>query len=454
MLPTPLTEPQNAGRQRAPAILYFDVPRVSPSVFTTLQDRGVLSVTRNVVVGDERTQLETELRQKFQVSEMPASPGRPGTPDAVSTTTVREGRLDPQALDDLQVLIDRLRHGDDGQSRLVPLLTDTLNRFGQTLGQEAKSALTGIIRRIETSVLGDGFDLFDFFRDPGLFFGIGTGLTEFSSRTNHQAADALGDVIRHIADGRLYDDNPHNDSLQALSSAINRLGRALDHESSAGPALQHFLDHIGGAPAGDVYARRIADVLDQTLAELRGGSLGLQAIEQLQRTIKTVQDLEDVQGNDDDRLRSETAEELQGLVDRYAAATSRSQTVVIPGQPAVPPLPGTREATLVEETTFVPSVKTAPKVVAVYQSVQESLKPLQKLSEPPPPVPNIAVLVAQPTEESDERNTRPDQTEGEGGGLPRFGLPYLGGIAAGDSRFGTPGLSLGQTSGQVFDSRI
>lgn len=451
LLPNPLSESQQGGRQRASAILYFDRPRISPDVFSTLNNSALLSVSRRITTTEERTRLEAELRQRIQVTETGGSPGRPGTPDTFNTITIREGQLDPQSLDELQNLIDRLRRGGEGApSRFIPQLSEELQRFGQKLGSQAQEALEGIIRRIETSVLGDGFDFSDFFRDPDLFFGIGFGLFEFSASTNHQAAHALRDVIRQLAQHRLHDGNPNNDSLQALKSSINRLGRALEDESNAGPALDRFLDRIGGAPSGggDPYARRIADVLDAALADLRNGSLDLQAIERLQGALQSVQDLEDVAGQHDDRLRAETVEELQGILDRHATITERSETTVIPGQPAVPPTPGEKSITILEETRLVPKVEIAQRVVTIYQSVQESFRSLYELSEPPQPVPSLEPLERLQDEEDDARQRQDDEFQGP----PRFGLPYLGNATSQAGIFDTRGVGAG--TGQRFDSRV
>ncbi len=461
MLPTPLNLSQQRANQRDSAILYFDVPRVSPSVFSTLQDSALLSQTRRITTREERQVLEAELRQRIQVTETGGTPGRPGTPDSFNTISIREGSLDPQALSDLQSVIDNLRNAGSGSSsRFVPLLSEELEEFGEVLGDDAREALEGVIRRIETSVLGDGFDLGDFFQDPGLFLGIGFGLIEFSAGTNHQAADALEDVIRQLGHPRLHDDNPHNDSVQAIGSAIDRLRRALDDEGNATPALEQFLDRIGGAPqSGDAYATRIADLLDEVLADLQIGGLDLAAVEKLQETLQAVRNLEDISGDADDRLRDETGDAVQGIIDQYATVTTRTTTTVTPGEPAVPATPGQTTLTILQETTLVPRVEIAERVVTIYNSVQESLKPLQKLAQPPDPVPSVKVLAAPPANEDDQQNrfvirseaeqddsfvVRPPGIQDEEG---RFGFQPPG------TRFGASGFGPGSV-GQFIDSRI
>src|SRR3546814_801408 len=77
LLPIPLNLSQERGNQRANAILQFDVPRVAPSVFSTLQDSALLSTTRRITTREERQVLEAELRQRIQITETGGSPGRP-----------------------------------------------------------------------------------------------------------------------------------------------------------------------------------------------------------------------------------------------------------------------------------------------------------------------------------------------------------------------------------------
>lgn len=454
LLPIPLNLPQQGGNQRANAILQFDRPRVSSDVFATLQNSAQLSATRRVATLEERTILEAELRRRIQVTETGGSPGRPATPDSVNTVTIREGTLDSRALSDLQGLIDGLRRaGSTPPSRFIPGLSEELQDFGEALGSNAQEALTGIIRRIETSVLGDGFDWNDVFRDPKLFFGIGFGLIEFSGSTNQQAANALEDVIRKLAQGRLYDDNPNNDSLKAVGSAIDRLRRALDDESNAAGALDRFLDRIGGPPAGgNAYANRIADILDETLDDLKIGSLDLQAIEQLQQTLAAVRNLENISGNADDRLRDDAAAGVQGIIDQYASITTRTQTTRIPGEPAIPATPGEKTLVFLEEPTLVPSVELAERVVTLYQSAQESLRPLQKLSEPPPPVPNLRALVTEPEQDDDEQRRNRFVIGAEDSQSPnRFGVPQPGEEEPRTTGFGQPPY---RGFGQIFDSRV
>lgn len=462
MLPTPLNSSQQGGKQRASAILYFDVPRVSPSVFSTLQDSALLSQTRRITTREERTVLEAELRQRIQVTETGGTPGRPATPDSFNTVTVREGSLDPRALTDLQSLINNLRStGSSPPSRFIPQLTEELEEFGEVLGSDARQALEGVIRRIETSVLGDGFDFEDFFKDPGLFFGIGFGLIEFSGSTNGQAADALHDVIRQLGHPRLHDGNPNNDSPQAIGSAIDRLRRALDDENNAAPALDRFLDRIGGAPqGGNPYATRIADLLDEALDDLKIGALDLAAVEKLQETLQAVRNLENIAGNADDRLRDETGAAVQGIIDQYATISTRTETTRIPGEPAVPATPGEKTLTILQETTLVPRVEIAERVVTIYNAVQESLRPLDKLRQPPDPVPSVQVLAAPPAREDDEQQNRfvirSDDEQGNGivikaPGLQederRTGFQPLN-TAFGSSGYGRPAI------GSLFDARI
>lgn len=461
MLPTPLNLSQQGGNQRANAILYFDVPRVAPSVFSTLQDSALLSTARRITTREERQVLEAELRQRIQVTESGGSPGRPGTPGSSNTITIREGHLDPQALADLQSVIDNLRSAGSGPaSRFVPQLTEELEDFGSVLGGGAREALEGVIRRIETGVLGDGFDFGDFFQDPGLFFGIGFGLIEFSAGTNHQASDALHDVIRQLGHPRLHDGNPNNDSVQAIGSAVDRLRRALDDEDNAAPALTRFLDRIGGAPqGGDAYALRIADLLDETLADLKIGAPDLAAVQKLQATLQAVRNLENISGSDDDRLREQAGADVQGIIDRYATITTRTQTTAIPGEPAVPATPATQTLTILQEATLVPRVEVAERVVTIYNSIQESLKPLQKLAQPPDPVPSVKVLAAPPEQEGKEdlrRISSGSDDEQDGGFVvrppyrqedrPGTGLPPAP-ARPGAAGFGTAGI------GQFFDSR-
>lgn len=454
LLPTPLSPSQQRDEQRVPAILRFDRPRVSSDVFSTLQNTALLSATRRIATREERTVLEAELRQRILIEETGGSPGRPGTPDRFDTISSRTGVLDSRALGDLQSLITGLRDaGSAPPSRFIPGLSQELQQFGEVLGGDAKDALTGIIRRIETSVLGDGFDWGDVFRDPKLFFGIGFGLVEFAASTNNQAANALEDVIRQLAHQRLHDSNPNNDSLQAVGSAIDRLRRALDEESNAAPALDRFLDRIGGAPAsGNPYANRIADILDETLDDLKIGALDLEAIEQLQQTLQAVRNLEDIAGNADDALRDDTVDSIQGILDQYASITTSTQTVRIPGEPPVPATPGQQTITFLQEETLVPRVEIAERVVTIYQSVQESLRPLQKLSEPPPPVPNIRALVTRPEQDEDEerRNRFVIGAEDERGANPF--RPLRPGEEGGRTVFGLQAPRSG--FGQFLDSRI
>lgn len=406
LLPTPLNQPEKTGFQRAPAILRFDTPRVSDNTFAALQNGAVLSAVREEVTLEERVRLETELRRRIQVIETGGNPGSPGTPDSTSTITVTEGRLDQNALGALTELIEQLRRGSgELPSRFVPALTRELQQFSARVGNaESGDALAGIIRRIENSVIGeDGLQFSDLFRDPGLFIKIAAGLGEFSSSTNHRAADALRDVIFRLGDRRLYDGNPRNDSLRAIGSAIDRLGRALDDEPNAVPALQDFLQRIGGEPANGNgrYAARIADVLDQALNDIRGGALDLEAIRRLEAGLQDISALQDIAGNADDRLRQQATDGLQSILDRYASVTNTTQTIVTPGQPAVPATPGEKTLVITEETRLVPSVEIVERVVAVYQAAQEQFRPLQKLSEPPPPVPNLQALVTPSDRERD-----------------------------------------------------
>ena len=96
---------------------------------TTLPPRqaALLSATRRVTTREERQVLEAEVRQRIQITETGGTPGRPGTPDSFNTVTIREGSLDPQALTDLQGLIDNLRNAGSGPpSRFIPLLAEEL----------------------------------------------------------------------------------------------------------------------------------------------------------------------------------------------------------------------------------------------------------------------------------------------------------------------------------------
>lgn len=411
LLPSPLNQPEKNGVQRAPAILRFDTPRISNNTFAALQNGAILNAVRQEVTLEERTRLEAEVRRRIQVIETGGTPGSPGTPDSTTTITVTAGRLDQNALGALAELIEQFRRGSgEVPSRFVPALTRELQRFSDKVGNaEAGDALAGIIRRIENSVIGeDGLQFSDLFRDPGFFIKIAAGLGELGNVTNSRAADALRDVIFRLGDRRLYDGNPRNDSLRAVGSAIERLGRALDDEPDAVPALENFLQRIGGEPSNGNgrYAARIADILDQTLSDLRGGSLDLQAIQRLQTALKDVSTLQDIAGNADDRLRQQAVEGLDSILDRYASVTNTTETVVVPGQPAVPAVPGVKELVVTEETTLVPRVEIVERVVAVYQAVQDQFQPLRKLSEPPPPVPNLQALVSLPDDEDNKDRNR------------------------------------------------
>lgn len=479
MLPTPLNLPQQGGNQRAPAILRFDRPRVSPDVFSSLQQSALLSSARRVTTREERVVLEAELRQRLQVTETGGTPGSPGTPDRFNTVTIREGSLDPRALNDLQQLLERFERGGRGgfgDSRLVRDLSETLEDFADRLGDNrADNVLGEIVARIERSVIGrDGLDFADLFRDPGLFLTIGVGLDRFGDETNGQAESALRDVILRIGNlengrGNDRDDddddrrgNNGNGPVNAVAAAIDRLGRALEDEPNAVAALDRFLDRLqdrgtGGNPQPR-YRDRIADILDDTLNNLRGGALDLQAVERLQAAVEQVRNLENVPGRRDDRLRARAVEGLEGILDRYATETTRSQTTRIPGAPAVPATPGERTLTVLEDVSLVPKVEIAERVAIIYQAVQESLRPLQKLSEPPPPVPNIKALVVTPKpEDDDETRKRLGAGAEEGRSGIRFGVQRPG--EEEQDRFGTqpPRLNGGSGTGsigQVFDSRV
>lgn len=462
MLPTPLKTSQQGSGQRAPAILHFDTPKISANTFAALQDSGLRTVVRREVTLEERTRLEAEIRRRILVTETGGDPGSPGTPDQRTVITRREGSLDSRALDALRSLIDRFSTVAQEPSRFVPPLQPDIDAFSNRLNSDdAGDALAGVIRRIENSVIGeDGLQFADIFRDPGLFIKIAAGLSEFSSDTNHQAADALRDVIFRLGDRRLHDGNPRNDSLQSIRSAIGRLGRALEDEDNASSALQQFLTRIGGTPdgGGDGYGNRIATVLQQTLNELRGSSLDLSAIQKLQNTINAIIRLADIAGNEDDSLRQQAEQGLGDILDRYAQVTESSETVVTPGEPARAPVAPEKTVTILEETTLVPRTEIARRVVAIYSDVQEQLRPLEKLNEAPPPTPSLQALVTPPARNDDSGNRfvirpRADEDEDE----QRFGIvtpePGQTGILAGLKTVQPGGFGSGNP-GSLFDSRI
>lgn len=408
LLPTPLNASQQRGGQRASPILKFDIPQLSSDVFKTLQNNALLNATRTVTTREERVRLEAEINQRIQVVETGGSPGSPGTPDIVDIVQFTEGTLNAQALNDLQKLLDKFKTaaaGDFSDSRLVTALREDLQDFAQRLNSgQAEDVLGEIIGRIENSVIGQGgLEFRDIFRDPALFITIGIGLAEFGADTNNRASDALRDIILRIGDWRFSDSNPRNDfgALQRISSAIDRLGRALGDEQGGVAALDRFLDRLqaigaGGNGGGNSYAGRIAGVLDDALNDIRGGSLDLEAIQRLQRAKDEITALENVAGTADDLLRASAAEGIDGLLSQYASITTREQTTVTPGQPAIPAVPGERTVNIIEETTFVPKVEVIERVVTIYQGVQDTLKPLQKLAEQPPPVPSLQALVTPP----------------------------------------------------------
>lgn len=462
LLPTPLKTSQQGSGQRAPAILQFDTPKISPNTFSALQDSGLRTIVRQEVTLEERTRLEAEIRRRIQVTETGGDPGSPGTPDQTNIITRREGSLDSRALDALRSLIERFNGQPQEPSRFVPPLQQDIDGFSDRLNSDdAGDALAGVIRRIENSVIGeDGLQFADIFRDPALFLRIAGGLAEFSGETNHQAADALRDVIFRLGDRRLHDGNPRNDSLQSIRSAIGRLGRALEDEDTATSALQQFLTRIGGTPddGSQAYGSRIAAVVQQTLNDLRGNALDLTAIEKLQNTINAVARLADIAGNEDDSLRQQAGQELRDILAQYAQVSERSQTVVTPGEPARPAVAPEKTLTVVEETTLVPRTEIARRVVAIYSDVQEQLRPLQKLSEPPPPTPSLQALSPPPAQDDEDgRNrfvirARDDEDEDE----QRFGIqaPETNrpGILAGLTP-AQPGLA-SRNPGSLFDTRI
>lgn len=462
MLPTPLKTSQQGSGQRAPAILQFDTPKISANTFAALQDSGLRTIVRTEVTLEERARLEAEIRRRILVTETGGDPGSPGTPDQRTVITRREGSLDSRALHALRSLIDRFSGQPQEPSRFVPPLQKDIDAFSDRLNSDdAGDALAGVIRRIENSVIGeDGLQFSDIFRDPGLFIKIAVGLSEFGSDTNHQAADALRDVIFRLGDRRLHDGNPRNDSLQSIRSAIGRLGRALDDEDNATSALQQFLTRIGGTPDGgdNSYGNRIAAVLQQTLNDLRGSNLDLTAIQKLQNTINAVARLADIAGNEDDSLRQLAGQGLSDILSRYAQVSESSQTVVTPGEPARAPVAPEKTVTVVEETTLVPRTEIARRVVAIYSDVQEQLRPLEKLNEPPPPTPSLQALAPPPARNDESGNRfviRPPKDEDE---EQRFGIvtPEQAGqtgILAGLNT-AQPGGFGSRNPGSLFDSRI
>lgn len=466
MLPTPLKTSQQGSGQRAQTILQFDTPKISSSTFSALQDSGLRTVIRTEVTLEERTRLEAEIRRRILVTETGGDPGSPGTPDQTNVITRREGSLDGRALDALRSLIERFSSPPAEPSRFVPPLQQDIDAFSDRVNSDdAGDALAGVIRRIENSVIGeDGLQFADIFREPALFIKIAGGLSEFSHETNQQAADAVRDVIFRLGDRRLHDGNPRNDSLQSIRSAIGRLGRALDDEDNATSALQQFLTRIGGAPddGSQGYGGRIATVLQQTLNDLRGNALDLTAIEKLQNTINAVARLADIAGSEDDNLRQLAGQGLRDILTQYAQVGERSETVVTPGEPARPAVAPEQTLTVVEETTLVPRTEIARRVVAVYSDVQEQLRPLQKLSEAPPPTPSLQALVTPTAGNDDSGNrfvirARDDEDDEQRFGIAtpetgRTGLngggSILGGLQAGQGGYGN------RNPGSLFDSRI
>jgi len=452
VLPSPLNSSQQAGGQRANAILRFDRPQISRDVFNSLQNAALLSVSRAEVSGDERIQLEQELNRRIIVSETPGSSGSPGTPDTVNTVTVQRTKLDAAALTDLQTLLQRFSHGgsaDYSNNRLVKALSETLQDFGNALNSDAAGKTLGeIIGRIDSSVIGrDGLRFSDLFRDPGLFATIGAGLSEFAQTTgSSRAAGALGDVILRIGDPRLGDDNRHNDSTQALESAVDRLGRALAGNDQGTAALGQFLDRLRARGRND-YSSRISTILSETLSDLQKGTLDQQAVQRLQTAVQDIGQLDNVPGRHDDRLRAAATTGLQAILDRYVATTTRTETTVTPGTPAVAPSPPTKTVTVVEATTLVPRVEIAQRVVTTYQAVQEQIRPLQKLAEPLPPTLSLQALVQPP--ETEDRNKKrkafgigsPADPSGQTSALP----DQSGNLFAASRLRGAPG--------QFFDAR-
>jgi hypothetical protein len=183
-----------------------------------------------------------------------------------------------------------------------------------------------------------------------------------------------------------------------------------------------------------------------------------EAIQRLQTALKDVSTLQDIAGNADDRLRQQAGEGLENILDRYASVTNTTQTVVVPGQPAVPAVPGVKELVVTEETTLVPRVEIVERVVAVYQAVQDQFQPLRKLSEPPPPVPNLQALVSLPDDEDDKDRNRFGIDDGDsrdsnkGFGFDRDAPDRLTPGLAGYGQSGSGLSTLG--SGRYLDSTI
>lgn len=407
LLPTPLPSPQQGSDQRASAILKFDTPRVSTDVFSTLSQSALLSATRKVVVGEERRVLEAELRQSIQVIETPGTPGSPGTPDRIDTFTTRKSTLDAEALNSLGRLIDGIEKNnrtDLRDARLVEVLQPALDRFSQTLGNaNAGKALGEIVGRLENSVIGrDGLSFGDVFRDFGLFGSLGRALGKFAGDVGFNAAEKLNDLIGKVGNRNFETADANDTAVKAVASAIDSLGTALQNKGRASLALNNVLDTLQdrGTGSGFItgrYADRVSDILTTTLNGLQGSTLNGDAVARVQQALQDVQTLENIAGRNDDRLRDTAVAGLRDILNRYTSETTETQTVVTPGEPATPGTPGTRDVKILEETVLVPKVEVVQRVITIYESVQASVEPLRRLSQPPVPTPNLQALAQLPT---------------------------------------------------------
>jgi len=481
LLPTPLNTSQQGSGQRASPILRFDTPKISGDIFSTLQNAALLSSSRSVVVGEERSRLELELRQRIEVIDTPGSPGSPGTPDRTETFTTTTSRLDAEALTSLGRLIDRLDRGSSGDrrdARLVESLQGALDRFGQTIGDSSAGTKLGeIIGRLENSVIGrDGLSFGDIFRDPGLFGSLGRALSDFAGDVGYRAAEALENVILKVGSRGFENPDANDPAVRAVAGAIDELGAALKGKSRASDAIGDVLERLQDRNTGNGYAygqfaNNLTDILRDTLTTLRGGDLDASAIAELRSALQSVQDLQGVPGRNDDKRRAEAVAGLNDILGRYASQTTSTSTVTTPGIPATPGTPGERTVNVIEETTAVPKVEFVQRVITIYESVQASVEPLRKLSQPPPAVPNLQALVVSPLQEDDEEGggfvirartgddedqrfgiaARDGDNEDERGS--RFGVIAAQADAGRPSAFGSGTFSPSST-GSLVDSRI
>lgn len=352
-------------------------------------------------------------------------------------------------------------------------LQDNLARFSDRLGSGGAGRDLGeVIGRLENSVIGKGgLDFFDLFRDPALFGTLIEGLGNFERQTgSSRATQALGNLILAVGDPAFGNGSANSRGTRRVGEAIDQLADSLAGNGNAARAVDDFLDllqdrRVGGGQSGGQggnpgdygrYARRIAGILGDALTDLQNGSLDAAAVQRLQDAIGEIGDLPNLPGRRDNRLRERAVDGLQDILDRYTTVTQTTQTTVTPGQPATPPTPPGREVSVLEETTLVPRLEIVQRVVTVYQSVQDQLKPLQKLSEPPPATPSLTYLVQPPGEQDDEERgnrfviradgeasrTRIGPAEDDGAAATRPSDPVGGSLYGG---FGS--------AGQLYDAR-